>query len=155
MKIVFVCSGNTCRSVMAQGFLEKMQKEKKGLPGEGEKDTLEISSAGTAAFPGQPAASEALALLLKEGIDLSHHQSRQITREILQEADLVLTMTRSQLALLQERFPEFREKMQLFASYSLGEEKDIPDPYGYPGSYHMVAEEIKRIIQSLLDKMEK
>ncbi len=156
MKILFVCTGNTCRSVMAHGLLQKMLEEKaqQAERGSGEDEQITIASAGLAALEGQPATPEALAQLQEEGVDFSHHRARRVTREMLEEADLVLAMTRSHLASLQQHFPDFQEKIWLFSRYCLDREEDIPDPFGIPGSYKTVSGKLKEGIQALVGKLQ-
>jgi protein-tyrosine-phosphatase len=87
--LLFVCSGNTCRSPLARAIAEHMLQAK-GWP------NVRVESAGTAAVNGAPATEHAAAVAVEHGLDLSSHESRELTAELLDWADLVLTMTPSQ-----------------------------------------------------------
>ncbi len=108
-KILFVCSGNTCRSPMAEALL----REKVGTGA----NRFQIISAGTSAGSGAPAAEEAVQALKEKGLDLSQHQSRPITQELLKEAELILTMTRSHKGTLLQMEPGVGDKVFTLKEY--------------------------------------
>ena len=116
-QILFICTGNTCRSPMAQGVMEKLLAQR-GLDGK-----VACASAGLAAFPGSTANDKAVEAAKEWGIDLSGHRSRQATEEMLGQADEILVMTADQMAFLKQRFPQWAGKIQM----PLG---GVPDPYG-------------------------
>ena len=85
MKMLFVCSGNTCRSPLAEGIARKIAIER-GLT------DVEVASAGTSAWEGAPASDGSLLVGMERNMDLSGHRSQQLTRALVQESDLILAM---------------------------------------------------------------
>jgi protein-tyrosine-phosphatase len=85
MRILFVCTGNTCRSAIAEAIARKIVIER-GL------SDVELQSAGTSAWDGAPASDGALLVGMERGIDLSGHRAQTLTRELVRDADLVLAM---------------------------------------------------------------
>ncbi len=89
-EVLFVCTGNSCRSPMAEGILKKMLKESK-------LDNFEVSSAGIATLDGVPASLFALEVSKARDVDLTRHRSRQLNKRMLRKAHLVLVMSREHL----------------------------------------------------------
>ena len=119
--ILFVCTGNTCRSAMAERlFLHLLQAH-------GDEERFRTASAGVWAHAGRPAAAEAVALLASQGLDLSQHRSRPLTQQLVDEADVLLVMERAHLEDLTLRFSRTRGKTYLLSSVT-GERKDLTDP---------------------------
>ena len=85
MKILFVCTGNTCRSPMSAAIARRIAAER-GLT------DLVIGSAGTSAWEGAPASDGAMLVGLEHELDLNDHRSRQLTRELVAEQDVILAM---------------------------------------------------------------
>lgn len=113
LNVLFVCTGNTCRSPMASAILNQIAKEKKL--------DIKSSSAGLAAFPGDEASENAVRALSEIGIDLSSHRSRPVNPYLLSESDYIIGMSPSHInALL-----PYTEKSKLLAFPG-----GIPDPYG-------------------------
>lgn len=121
MKVLFVCTGNTCRSAMAAAIARHQAKEA-GV-------NLEVESAGTHALPGAPATEETVRVLQEGGVNPEGHRARLLTREMVQEADLVLTMTAAQAAYVRELAPEFADRVHTLGTFAGGGE-DIQDPIG-------------------------
>lgn len=144
-RILFVCTGNTCRSSMAEGICKNL------LAARGIED-VEVSSAGIYALTGMPASSEAVDALAEWGIDLSGHRARLLTPEMVKEADLVLTMTSHHKKAVLEMSPEEKEKVFTLTEY-VGFGGDIADPIGKPFFfYRQYAEEIRRLCQLALNR---
>ena len=101
MNLVFVCTGNICRSPMAEGMFKKLLEEK-GESG------IDCSSAGLATFDGRPASDNAQAVALEYGVDISEHRSRMLTRSIARKADLIVCMTDEQYETLNRMIPDER-----------------------------------------------
>jgi protein-tyrosine-phosphatase len=112
VRLLFVCTGNTCRSPMAEGLASKILQRLKLT------EKIDVFSAGIAALPGAPASSEAHSVLFRQGLDLSGHKARQLTKEMINDADLILTMTAAQKQLLQEFFPDMAEKIFIVKEFS-------------------------------------
>ena len=85
MRILFVCTGNTCRSAIAEAVARKVIIER-GL------SDVELQSAGTSAWDGAPASDGALLVGMERNLDLSQHRSQTLTRELVRDADLILAM---------------------------------------------------------------
>ncbi len=113
MNILFVCTGNTCRSPMAEYLMRKELGDK-----------AQISSAGLCVAGGASASSESVEVMGEYGIDLSGFLSRPVTEEAIMAADYVFTMTREHRRILTEHLPEYTNKIQ-----TLKENGDIRDPY--------------------------
>ncbi len=149
--ILFVCTGNTCRSVMAKGIFRKMLEE-------AGQENIKLTSAGTVALSGMKPPREVEEVMKEEGIDISSHQATRLTRDLIEEADLILVMDRSHRQTLLGMSPGASEKTFLLKELSPdpGEESlDISDPLG--GSlrtYEKAFREIKRCLEELLKKLD-
>ncbi len=124
--ILLICTGNTCRSPMAEALLNsKLRKRFPKLPSEGSQPVF-VTSAGLSAFPGGPASPEAISVMKTRGLSLLDHQSRSVTERGLRHADLILAMTSSHRMAILERFPEIANKVYLVS----GSQQDVSDPFG-------------------------
>lgn len=144
-RILFVCSGNTCRSPMAAAVLRSSLP-----PGSG----WIVESAGLSASPGQNASANAILALKEEGIDLSVHRSRRATRDILRRADIVIPMTRAHRAQATAMEPSVEAKSFLLMSFLPSPPKclDLPDPIGGNiAAYRICRDIIAGCVPGLLD----
>jgi protein-tyrosine-phosphatase len=123
MRILIVCTGNTCRSPMAEVLL------KRRLGAAGRSDIV-VESAGTGAWDGAPASEGSYLVSLEQGVDLSEHRARMLTRPMVDEADLILAMSRPHLARVRELGGGGRA--HLFGEFAghEGTGAEIDDPFG-------------------------
>jgi len=122
-RILFICTGNICRSPMAEVLLRN-RLEKEGLIG------WEVKSAGTWTVDGASASRYAIQLMAERGLDLGSHHSQGVNRRMLEQADLVLVMTQGHAEALRLEFPDQSEKVYLLSEMRNGHRFDIDDPYG-------------------------
>jgi len=143
--ILFVCTGNTCRSPLAEGFLKKLLAKSSS-------SGMEIGSAGLDALPGSSASFHSVQVALKNSVSLEEHQARLVTAELIEQADLILVMEAGHRSHLVDRYPQASDKIYLlrhFARYG-SQERGIPDPYGGNlEAYRFCFEDIKECVESL------
>jgi len=145
MNILFICTGNTCRSPMAEGLLKDMAR-KKGMD-------INVSSAGTFAFDGQEVSMEAVEVMKEEGIDIKNHRARIIHRDLLESADLILTMSSNHKKQLQNKYDFLKGKVYTLKEFAYKKEEDIEDPFGRGiDAYKKAKEEIKEALKEIIDK---
>lgn len=142
MKVLFVCTGNTCRSPMAEGIMKDLSRAK---------DLgIEASSAGILTMDGLEPSENSVLAMEDIGLDISGHRARQLTQEILDESDLVLTMSRSHMDNILMHFQIDRSKLHTVISYAYGREGNIVDPYGMDyGMYRKTRDEIKGALEKI------
>ncbi|MGL4420545.1 MAG: hypothetical protein ACRCZF_07765 [Gemmataceae bacterium] len=124
--ILFICTGNTCRSPLAEVLCRGMVAQKLGVPVDGLAAAgWTIRSAGLAAFAGDEASLGAQDAAADVGLSLTSHRSRLVNPELLTEATDILLMTSAHAMMLQMRYPGLGPTAQL-----LCRDHDLPDPYG-------------------------
>jgi len=145
-EIVFVCTGNTCRSPMAEGLLRE------ALPAQWDAEVT-VSSAGTHAWNGQPAASLSVKVLQEKGIDISGHLARLVTPDIINKASLVVALTPDHLDMMRATVPGAGEWMIILGGLDPEREKaDVEDPIGGDvGDYRAARDDIAHLIAFLLE----
>ncbi len=149
--VLFVCTGNTCRSPLAEGLCRKLLADRLACrPEELPEKGFIVQSAGLSAMMGGRAADEAVAVARQYGADLSSHVSQPLTAECLAHADFVLTMTRSHLLALQLQFPSLGPLPRLLAPDGY----DIADPIGCSETVYLeCAQQILGHLQPFLQEL--
>ena len=149
--VLFVCTGNTCRSPIAAGLLRKLYAQRLGCRvGELARNGLEALSAGVMAADGEPATPEAVTAASAYGADISHHRSRRLTSELINAADLVLCMTDFHVEQAGRLVPAAVSKIERLIA-----DRDVPDPMGGGSeAYRRTAETIEQALKERMDKGE-
>lgn len=147
--ILFVCSGNRCRSPMAAAFAADLLARRLGVaPHELLEAGYRIGSAGTGCLRGEPATEEARVAAQRYGCDLSPHRSRPLTPSLIEEADEIYVMTAEQRGSILAYAAEAGDRVRLLDR----SRRDIPDPYGQgPQAYERAAAAVHRAIEERLD----
>ena len=121
--ILFVCTGNVCRSPMAAGLLRhRLSEEGVGL-------RHQVRSAGVWAIDDHPASDNAITVMAERGIQISDHIAHTITAEDVAEADLILAMSREHERVIRNTWPQYGWKVHRVSEMA-GKQRDVTDPYG-------------------------
>lgn len=159
IRILFVCTGNTCRSSMAEGLFNKLILEDEVL-----RNKIEVSSAGVAALNGDCASENAIKVLQKEyEVDLNKHRARLLTEDILESSDIILTMSYSHYQYIISSFPRHAKRVFVLKEFINDNNKgcnpfeysiDICDPFGGDEEvYKKCSMDIKKALEGLIIKI--
>jgi protein-tyrosine-phosphatase len=147
MHILLVCTGNTCRTPMAEALL-RARLEARGIA------DVEVSSAGTGAWDGAPASEGSYLVALEHGVDLSAHRARLLTPELAATADLILTMSHSHRPRAMAVAPG--EKVQVLGEFAglTGEAAEVPDPFGGDmADYRETWQRLNQMLDLVVDRL--
>ena len=146
-RILFVCTGNICRSPLAEALLKRALHERAV-------EEVTVESAGTGAWDGAPASEGAYLVALERGLDLSGHRARLLTREIVEDSAMILTMARHHRARVHELGGEGR--VHVLGEYvgKTGEEAEVGDPFGGDLEvYRDTCAELEALIATVADRL--
>jgi tRNA threonylcarbamoyl adenosine modification protein (Sua5/YciO/YrdC/YwlC family) len=145
---LFICTGNTCRSPLAEGLFRKMLADRlKCREDELADHGYMVLSAGMSAQSGHPAAAESIAVAARYGVDLRAHESQPVTQRLLEQADQIFTMTRGHRESVLATYPHLGDRVELLAR----DGTDIPDPIGLgEAEYVQCRAEIERHLKIVL-----
>jgi len=122
-KIMFVCTGNICRSPMAEGLLRQRFQD------EGLGERHQVTSTGVWASDGHPASANSVTAMAEQDIDIAGHSARTIIAHNVNEAELILVMSREHAQMIKQTWPQYKWKVYLL-SEMVRKKQDVSDPYG-------------------------
>ena len=146
-KILLVCTGNICRSPLAAALMQRAL-------GERHAEDIEVSSAGTGAWDGAPVSEGAYLVGLEQNLDLSAHRARLLTRDVVEESDLILTMARHHRARVDELGGEGRVFVLGEYAGRDGEAAEVSDPFGGDlDVYRDTCAELATLVAAAVDRI--
>lgn len=148
MKVMFVCTGNICRSAMADGMLRKKALERKL--------DIEVYSCGIYAEDGDYATYNAIYVAKNYDVDISNHRATNIRNSKIEEMDIILCATKSHKEAVMYMYPNLKGKIYTMKEYARidnnGQDMDIKDPWGYDiDIYNNCINEIEKCLEKILD----
>ncbi|MCS7258189.1 MAG: low molecular weight protein arginine phosphatase [candidate division WOR-3 bacterium] len=148
--ILFVCSGNSCRSPMAEALMKKiLNEEKPQFP-----IKIRTASCGTIALNNMPPSENAVKVLSEYGIDLTGHRTRRISKSAIKNADLILVMEKAHKEKILEIMPNAQTKTFLISEFASGSSKEIVDPIGMSiNGYRNVANDLYDLLKKIYKKL--
>jgi protein-tyrosine-phosphatase len=152
MMLLLVCTGNTCRSPMAEVLCRDILAKRFGCSiGELEDRGVIVMSAGIAAMVGGRASPEAVQTMAKLGLDIRDHATQPLTEQLVRQADVILTMTRSHREAIVAQWPAAAERTRILSA----DGSDIPDPIGGPlERYQLCSAQIQAALGPRLDELD-
>lgn len=145
--VLLVCTGNICRSPLAEALMRE-ELDTRGA------DDVSVSSAGTGAWEGAPASEGAYLIGLEHGLDLSEHRAQLLTRELVGQADIILTMARHHGARVQELGGERRTYLLGEYAGDSGTDAEVSDPFGSDLEvYRETFEQLDRLVRLAVDRL--
>lgn len=150
--LVFVCTGNTCRSPMAEALMRKRVAERLACPiNQLEDRGIIITSAGIAAAAGGPASAESAQVVQERGLDLSDHASQPLSERLVRSADLILTLTRNHRDAIVGQWPSAAARVKLLCR----DNSDVADPIGGPIElYRRCADQIDAQLDAWVEEID-
>ncbi|MCP4650201.1 MAG: threonylcarbamoyl-AMP synthase [PVC group bacterium] len=141
--VLFVCTGNSCRSAMAEGLMKKIVKDNK---------YIKVTSAGVAAFDGMSASAEAVMVMQQQGVDISEHRAHMLTDEMIRESDYILVMSQDHKRQVLYMDPSSENRVFLLKEFAAQDNGNlnIPDPIGMEIRFY---EQVLEVLQESIERL--